>query len=576
MAKILSELNVALGGSAKDPANTALMGFAAGLGQAGAPHMLTPVPFGQALSIGEQTSQAYQKQALANAIQQQAILPFMRARTAEAEQAVNGQNNSAVSPMQRAADQALGANLISPGMGATLYNNNPNVVAQRTLAETLNKLSLIPANERAVILAKEFGIPAQGSLPEATTQSPNGSLATMPNAPAAIAANAYNKSGGAAAGSYPMNAALAWHSLAPGHAGATIGAPPAQFVPAPGPAPGAAPAAALQRQVGVMSGLSGAAGAAGRPAPFSALGVGPSGGAPQRTSEGISPPGTAAAERAAGERRLPGVLAQVSGAAGPPGPSRPTVMLPAARGAQGGSGIFAPGTTVAGYQLQKAAAENTIAQEAAGAKEAEAGQAQLARLTEMQQALNRIPVGGNFAKIYEGVGNVLNYAGIKVPGLAAMQEYSKYRTNFVADAARKMGAKVSYQEVNYIARGVPDFTLAGNAPRALLGQLTGASQYDIARNQALKYYATSVPNIYGKAYQGTTRGFEQWWQKTGVTPGIFMFFGTMDALPAAQRGAYYLHFGRNTTGKMYLNQYRKGQAFLKAHPQLVPFLAGQQ
>jgi hypothetical protein len=141
----------------------------------------------------------------------------------------------------------------------------------------------------------------------------------------------------------------------------------------------------------------------------------------------------------------------------------PGAALPGARGAQPqpeAGGIFSPGSTVAGYELQKAAAQQTLAQEGEAAKETEAAQAQLARLTEMQQALDRIPVGGNFSKVYEGIDNALNYAGIKVPGLAAIQEYSKYRTNFVADAARKMGAKVSYQEVGYIAKGVPDFTLA--------------------------------------------------------------------------------------------------------------------
>lgn len=574
ITKLLSGIGHAL----NDPSNAGLLGLAQGLMAAGQPHMLTPMPLGAAVSQGLADAQAYRQAALANATQQEALLPFQIAKTHEAEQAVSGQSNPNLSPLQRAGDQALASNLISPGMGPAMLANNPNVVAQKTLAETLNQLKLIPANERAVILAKAFGIPAQGQLPEATRQTPGGGVLTMPGAPGAITANAANKAGGAAYATYPVNAALHYVTRAPGTAGGTLGPRPAPFVPVAGAPPQANPAA-IRDQIGVMQGLGSAAQATGRPAPFAPTAPPlPSGGYSQQTPAGLAPPRTLAAERAAGERQLPAVMArlraaQTAGAAAPAG-ARPILSLPAARGAQaqsGGPGIFSPGSTVAGYTLQKDAAAQTLAQEGEASKETEAAQAQLARLTEMQQALNRIPLGGNIGKLYDTIGNALNYAGIKVPGLTAIQEYSKYRTNFVADAARKMGAKVSYQEVGYIAKGVPDFTLAGNAPRALLAQLQGASQYDIARDQALKYYANSVPNAYGRAYQGTTRGFEQWWQKSGVTPGSFMFMSTALSLPPAQQAEYIRSFQRNATGKAYIKQYQKAQAFLRQHPQLVPF-----
>jgi hypothetical protein len=578
----ITKLLNGIGSALNDPNNAGLLGLASGLGAASAPHMLTPVSMGQALSMGMQGAQQYRQQALANAIQQQAMLPYQVARTHEAQQAVSGQNNPNLSPLARAGDQALAANIISPGMGATLYGNNPAVVAQKTLAETLNQLQKIPANERAVLLAKAFNLPAQGALPEATQQTPGGGVAPMAGAPGSIAANAANKAGGAASAAYPYSAALSYHTKTPGQAGGTLGPRPAPFAPVgaalPQAAPGASSAAreaAIREQIGLMNGVSGAANAAGRPAPFApptpAL---PSGGYPQPTPGGLAPPGTLAAERAAAQRQLPAVVGELKAAQGAGAVPVPGAALPGARGAQPqpeAGGIFSPGSTVAGYELQKAAAQQTLAQEGEAAKETEAAQAQLARLTEMQQALDRIPVGGNFSKVYEGIGNALNYAGIKVPGLAAIQEYSKYRTNFVADAARKMGAKVSYQEVGYIAKGVPDFTLAGNAPRALLAQLSGAAQYDIARNQAMTYYANHVPNLYGKAYQGTARGFETWWQKSGVTPGSFMFMSTAWALPPAQRAEYLRNFQRNQTGKAYIKQYQKAQAFLRQHPQLVPF-----
>ncbi len=206
---ILSRLLKSVNSVYSNPNDAALLGLAQGFGAASAPHMLTPVSMGQALGMGMQGAQAYQHQVLQNAIQREGMLPFQVARTKEAEQAVNGQSNPNLSPLERAGDQALGANLISPGMGATLYNNNPAVVAQKTLAETLNQLQKIPANERAVLLAKAFGIPAQGPLPTATTQAAGGGpLRILPGGLAALAGTSGATAGGAAQATYPFQQGL--------------------------------------------------------------------------------------------------------------------------------------------------------------------------------------------------------------------------------------------------------------------------------------------------------------------------------------------------------------------------------
>ena len=574
---VITKLLAGLNGAFSNPNDAGLMGFAQGMLAASQPHMMTPVSMGQALGMGMQGAQAYRQASLANAIQQEAALPFQKARTATFVKSLAGSYNPNLTPAQRASDQseALQFAGIDPA-------KVPWIAQQLTRANQTGSLHPVPANTRLVWGNGQPLAAAQGALPTGTQQGPGGTVSTMPGAPQAIASNAANSAGGAAAATYPYQAGLSYHTRAPGTAGATLGPRPGPFVPV-----GAAnPAAAMRRTIGVEQGLASSAQAAGRPGPFA-----PPMPAPNTGAAGLgggttaaAPPGSHAATRQFYES--PAGRAQFAAqanaaargyAAGTPvaaGAPRSTLGLPAGRvGAAPapGGGIFSPGSSVAGYQLQKQAADQTLAQEASSSKETEAAQAQLARLTEMQQALNHIPVGGNVAKLYSGIGDALNYAGVKIPGLQAIQEYTKYRTNFVADAARKMGANVSYTEVGFLAKGVPDFTLAGNAPRTLLAQLQGAAQYDIARNQALKYYELNVPNSYGQAYQHTSRGFEQWWQKTGVTPGTFMFLSTADALPQAQQAEYIRSFQRNATGKTYMNQYRKAQAFLRQNPQLVPF-----
>ena len=532
---VLSRLLNAVSSVYTNPKYAPLLGLASGFGAAGAPHAMTPISMGQAVNMANQSAQAYRQQVVGANIQQEAALPYQVMRTQALEKSFRDAMNPGLPAHQRAAaayrvDSLMGWNAASD---PTVANRLAQIKANYQPVSQAPGATLTTASN----VAQGGGQVAHGAVPEASQYNPaTNTVQAATGAPAVLAANAANKAGGAAAATLPYGLAQHYVTRPPGTAGGTLGPQPGPFAPVQ---PGSPNPAAMQRMIGLQQGLTNAAQAAGRPAPMPAV---PS---PQNVP---APP--------VGGPGAPGAPPPTAGAAVPP---------------QSATGIFSPGSTVAGYQLQKQAADQTLAQETGSAKDTEAAQAQLARLTEMQQALAKIPVNGNFAQVYETAANALNYFGVKMSGLTAMQEYTKYRTNFVADAARKMGAKVSYQEVGYLAKGVPDFTLAGNAPRALLAQLQGASQYDIARNQGMAYYAKQVPNLYGKSYQGTTRGFEQWWQKTGVTPGAFMFLSTAQSLPPAQQAQFIRSFQRNATGKMYLKQYVKAQAFLRANQQLLPF-----
>lgn len=557
-AAVLSKLNAALGGSAQDPSNTALMGFAAGLGQAATPHMLTPVSGGQALSMGAQASQAYQQRALANQLQQTALIPYQKARAQIATNVAKGDMYQ-LTPAEQA---AVASGKFTPQILSKLSGletqlkvlgvNTDSIPIFRE-AETWAKNNVTPygqpSNTRTVSAAGAAtggAPPAQGPLPTGTAQGPGGAIARLPGAIPAIEAN----SGAQAAGTFPYQSALKRTVIMQGPVTNRIlslaPAAPPLFNPglpgaqptAPSPAAlAAAQGAARQRQIGAMNGVQ----AAGAQLP-GAPPIAPNApGAPMRAPQMAVPPPAAAAPQ---------------GASGAP-PAIPVTI--------------APGMSPAQVALQAGAAKQTLADETAASKETEQANTQLARIAQMQAELTQIPVGGNAGKLYGDLGNFLTTFGIKLPGTAAIQEFTKGRVNFVADAARSMGAGISFNEVGFLTKGIPDFTMAGNAPRVLLSQLQGAAQYKQASIQALKFYEQSVPNPYGKPYQGTDRGFEQWWQKTGVTPGAFMFLSTLQTLAPAERAQYLSHFQRNATGRMYLGQYRKAQAFLKQNPGLVPF-----
>ena len=488
-----------IGSALSDPQSAGILGLAEGLGAASAPHMLTPVSMGQAMSMGLQGAQQYRQASLANAIQQQAMLPYQVARTHEAQQAVSGQNNPSLSPLARAGDQALAANIISPGMGSTLYANNPAVVAQKTLAETLNQLQKIPANERAVLLAKAFNLPAQGALPEATQQTAAGGVAQMQGAPGAIASNAYNQAGGAAAGSYPVRAALSYHTKTPGHAGGTLGPPPGPFAPAQA-APGAANAAraaAIREQIGLMNGVSGAANAAGRPAPFApTTPAAPSGGYSQPTPGGLAPPGTLAAERSAAQRQLPAVMAQLKAAqgAGVPGTgaARPVLTLPGARGAQPqGGGIFSAGMSPAQYAMSVGQGKQAVATNEGYQKQAEDAKDMLAQLESLDQSAHNFAPGQFADARIKGL-QWMQSLGLITPAemnrLGSAQEGAKMTIQLQSAFTRSLGSREAAQIFATLGRGVPNLTMSPDGFAKVSAYMAGMARYNMLRAEHAQNY----------------------------------------------------------------------------------------
>ncbi len=575
-----------IGSVYSNPNDAALLGMASGFGAASAPHMLTPVSMGQAMNMANQGAQQYRQQALSNAIQQQAMLPYQVARTHEAEQAVSGQNDPSLSPMARAGDQALAANIISPGMGATLYANNPSVVAQKTLAETLNQLQKIPANERAVLLAKAFGIPAQGALPEATRQAPGGAVAQMPGAPVAMAANAANRAGGAANATYPYQAALSFHTRVPGQAGATLGPRPAGFAPvgpppvAGGAAPGmpgaanAAREAAMREQIGLMNGVSGAANAVGRPAPFAPPQQGlPSGGYSQETPGGLAPPGTLAAETAAGRRQLPALVAQLKAAqaagAPRPGAARPVLALPGARGAQPqpeGGGIFSPGESVAAYNAQKAIGAETGTAVESAAKESDAARQQVAIYNQMSQALSQMGPTGAWRDVATPLGHLANYFGFKPLNITSAAEFRKFRAQLVGAATHAVSPRASTQEMDFLAQQVPNYDMPGNAPRVLLSELRGLSQYQILKDQALPMYMQRISGKTGGPFRGTSLAFNKWWINSGPSPSAIVMASVLNGLSKPEAASYVNKLRATLTGRHMIRQYERALQFQAKYP----------
>jgi len=76
---IMDRLNSLL----NDPNSAAMLGLAAGMGQASGPHSMTPVSLGQVLASGLQGAQAMRGSSLSNAMQA-AMLPFTKLKTAAA------------------------------------------------------------------------------------------------------------------------------------------------------------------------------------------------------------------------------------------------------------------------------------------------------------------------------------------------------------------------------------------------------------------------------------------------------------------------------------------------------------
>ncbi|MDE2470382.1 MAG: hypothetical protein KGL35_16965, partial [Bradyrhizobium sp.] len=87
---VLTRLLNAIGTTVNSPADAGQLGMAAGLLGAGGWTPMRPTTVGQGISAGLQDAQAYRHAALANTLQQTALIPYQKARAQIATNVANG------------------------------------------------------------------------------------------------------------------------------------------------------------------------------------------------------------------------------------------------------------------------------------------------------------------------------------------------------------------------------------------------------------------------------------------------------------------------------------------------------
>ncbi len=532
LEKILSGLNDAL----SSPNDAGMMGFGQGLLAASAPHLLTPIPMGEALGMGLASSQAYQKAALANAMQR-AVLPMTQAETGAIVHGLQGpsaQGGHGLLP-QTLLYKVLGGS----GAAANLVKMNPAL----NRAETAARESVTPYSQAANTAVTSALHAAQGGLPlvrgtavPGSIQNPStGATAPAPGAGPTAALLAAAAGYGGSQGKLPAQITAEQahpERLGPG---TVLGALGGQ-VPLPGVVRqglGSQTPAARQQAVGTAVGLEQAAAAAHRAAPFMAPGM-PEAAAPQ--NGGPSP--------------FPS-----------PGGSSPLPMPPP--GTPSGAGVT-QGRSLIGATLQQTYAKQTAHDLDEANDRAEVAKSTLQPLHEMLTSLQQIRDTGNYNAMYQKLGSVANYLGIQVPKYSAMTQFEKYRTQLVGAAVHAVSARASTQEMNFMAHGVPGYTMPGEAPLILTAQLIGVQKYALYRANALQAYTQAV-NATG-AFRNTSYGFEKWWNNTGMTPSTLALSSTLQALNPKQQEGYVKNLNATVTGRRVLKQLLRAQKFEAAHP----------
>ena len=484
---ILSRLLKSVNGVFSNPNDAGLLGLAQGFGAASAPHMLTPVSPGQAFGMAEQGAQQYQQRAqairqagLQNTLTQQALIPYQEMRTGVLEGAFRQAMNPKLTPQQRAAaaykvDSLMGWNAASD---PTVANRLAQIKAGYQPVPQAPGTTITTAAK----VANGAGGTAHGAVPEgATFDSKTGAVIQSPTAAAAIAANAGNKAGAAAAATLPYQLAQHYVTRPPGVSGATLGPQPGPFRPV---VPGANPAAALQRAIGTQVGLTQAAQGAGRPPPMPP-------GAP------VAPPAPALGGAAPN--------GQPPGAAPPQTPpAQPATMIPgsgppiAATPPQGG-GIFSQGRGLLGYQMTKAQVEQANQVEAQYQKEAGDAVDTLTQVKELQAATHDFDPGQFAEARIKGL-QWLNTAGLisasQMRELGSAQEGTKMSIQLQSTLVRSLGSREAAQVFATLGRGVPNLTLSSDGFQKMAAYMNGMARYKQARAaRAQAYY--NAQNVNG-------------------------------------------------------------------------------
>ena len=565
---VLSRLMKSIGSVLNNPADAARLGMSVGLGAASAPHLMTPISMGQALSMGLQAAQQYRQAAYGNTLQQTALIPFQQTRTQEIEKSFRNATNPKLTPQERAA----AAYKVDSLMG---WNAASDPAVANRLAQIQAAYKPVPQAPGTTLttaakVAQGAGQTAHGAVPEASLFNPaTGALRQASAAPAIIAANAANRGGAWAAATYPYSAAQ--HVVVPpaGLQAQRLAPVPGPFRPvipaapgAAGPAQQAARQAAMQRMIGTQIGLTNAAQGAGRAGPLpqtgqampgqpvpgappaaQAQGVGPSGGWPQQTPVGVAPPGSLAAERAAGERNMPAVAAQLRA---------------------NGGGLQGP--PLAAYSAQKAIGAQTGVAAEEATKEAGAARQQIAVYNQMNQALSQMGPVGAWREVSTQLGHLANYLGFTPMNIQSAAEFDKYRTQLVGAVTKSVSPRASTQEMDFLARSVPNYTLPGNAAQVLVSELRGLSQYQVVKSNALTVYLQSVAPTVKGPYGGTALGFSKWFVNNGPSPSSIVLGSVLSSLPAPQASAYVRRLRGTATGRHMIRQYERALKFQQQYP----------
>lgn len=422
IAKLLAGLNSTM----SDPNSSGLTGFAQGLLQASAPHMLTPVSGGQALGMGAAASQQYQQQSLQNALTRTAVLPFQQQRTLMIMSLNKTLNDPNASPADKANARAIYDKIVG---------GDPNADPVVVKATTAARAQETPAG------------PGQGGSEYAATHGEN--PIRGPQLPGTIG-DASTGSTSVAPGALPTMGALDWLKQSLGSM-FTAGSP----------------------VFDLKSGTS-------YPAPLSSqLG----GNAPRTPQAAI-----AGAQAIAGQPQAPPPQAMPPQGAPPqqppqaaPMPPRP-MPQPAPRPA--GPVGLGPSVT-AGMQTAQEQATKQLGDNIKSGQEA---QQQVASLEELNQIASHTATGpgteGRVAaqKALAWAGGALGFDTSKLGSITNAQVFNKTATNFALQAVSSAG-QTAYNSLDVVLKAVPALANTNLANSVVTGSLLALARYKAAQGQ---------------------------------------------------------------------------------------------
>ncbi len=464
--KLIDGLNSAL----SSPSDAPLLGFGQGLLAASAPHMLTPVTMGQALGMGLQGSQAYQHAMLANAMQR-AVLPMAQAKTQAIVQALHNPTSYAGHTF---ADNVLG--------GQAAVSHDPRVVAAATQAAQAYTPHNVGPGQRMVTGMGAPVVGAQGALPTGTAQTPTGGLQMMPGALPALARTAYATGAGSSQGALPAREAekltgfqtvtpSSWKTQTGG--GAALNPAVAAYLNTR--AGRNTRTQAMQKETGIMSGISGTSGAP------------PPGIAPQQQAQQME---QAQAQQAQAQQEQQAQGQPPQGAPPQQGmPHAPPQAMPQPQQAP----VNPLGTPMSFAQYkwmpeaQKAAVE-TYKQFQQQANDALQLKTQIANLGLTTQAFQP----GQFADTRAKVLNYLQSTGMISPSLekslGSAQEGSKLSIQMQSVFTRALGNREAAQVFATMGHAVPNLTLSPDGISKISAFMDGIARYNQARYQSAQTY----------------------------------------------------------------------------------------